>query len=48
MLSIDRILAGHQVVMQQGVPITEVAKRYKVSPATVTRGCKRAGVEWVH
>lgn len=48
LLSIDRILAGHQAVMQQGLPITEVAKRYKVSSATVTRGFKRAGVEWVH
>ena len=48
LLSIDRILAGHQAVMQQGLPITEVAKRYKVSPATVTRGFKRVGVEWVH
>lgn len=48
LLSIDRILAGHQAVMQQGLPVTEVAKRYKVSPATVTRGFKRVGVEWVH
>lgn len=46
-LSIDTILAGHRAVMQQGLPIIEVAKRYKVSPATVTRGFKRAGVEWV-
>lgn len=48
LLSIERILAGHEAVMQQGLPITEVAKRYKVSPATMTRGFKRAGVEWVH
>lgn len=48
LLTIDSILAGHQAVMQQGLPITEVAKRYNVSPATVTRGFKRAGVEWVH
>ncbi|WP_439543307.1 recombinase family protein [Hyphomicrobium sp.] len=48
LLTIDRILAGHRAVMQQGLPITEVAKRYKVSPVTVTRGFKRAGVEWLH
>lgn len=48
LLTIDRILAGHQAVMQKGVPIIEVAKRYNVSPVTVTRGFKRAGVEWVH
>lgn len=48
LLSIERILAGHEAVMQQGLPITEVAKRYKVSPATMTRGFQRAGVEWVH
>jgi DNA invertase Pin-like site-specific DNA recombinase len=47
-LSVDRILEGHRAVVQQGVPIIEIARRYKVSPATVTRGFKRAGVEWVH
>lgn len=28
--------------------ISKVAQLYKVSPATITRGFKRAGVEWVH
>lgn len=48
LLSVDLILEGHRAVMQKGQTISEVARRYKVSPATVTRGFKRAGVEWVH
>lgn len=47
-LSIETILAGHRAVMQQGVPINEVAQLYKVSPTTITRGFKRAGVEWLN
>ena len=48
LLSVDCILEGHRAVMQQGMAISEVAQLYKVSPATVTRGFKRAGVECVH
>lgn len=48
LLSIDSILEGHRAVMQRGMPIGEVAKLYEVSPVTITRGFKRAGVEWVH
>lgn len=48
LLSVDRILEGHRAVMQDGMSISEVAQLYKVSPATMTRGFKRAGVEWLH
>ena len=48
LLSIDVILEGHRAVMQKGDSIREVARRYKVSPTTLTRGFKRAGVECVH
>jgi len=48
LLSVDRILECHRAVMQDGMSISEVAHLYKVSPVTMTRGFKRAGVEWVH
>jgi DNA invertase Pin-like site-specific DNA recombinase len=48
LLSVAHILEGHRAVMQEGMKISEVAQLYKVSPATVTRGFKRAGVEWMH
>lgn len=48
LLSIDVILEGHRAVMQKGDSIREVARRYKVSSTTLTRGFKRAGVECVH
>lgn len=48
LLDIDEILEGHRAVMQRGLPINEVAQLYKVSPITMTRGFKRAGVEWLN
>ncbi|MBU1211055.1 MAG: recombinase family protein [Alphaproteobacteria bacterium] len=47
-LSIDDILAGHELVMQKRLSICEVAKRLNVCHATMTRGFKRAGLEMVH
>jgi DNA invertase Pin-like site-specific DNA recombinase len=47
-LDIGRILSCHEAVVQDGMSISEVARRYKVSHATITRGLKRAGLEWVH
>ena len=47
-LDIGSILNIHQAVMQEGRSIADVARHYKVSHASVTRGFKRAGLEWVH
>ncbi len=47
-LTIEDILNGHALVMQQGVPICEVARRFDVCHATVTRGFRRAGLETAH
>lgn len=47
-LDIDRVLESHRRVTQEGIAISEVARFYQVSHAAVTRGFKRAGLEWVH
>jgi DNA invertase Pin-like site-specific DNA recombinase len=48
LLDIDTILSSHEAVVQHGKSISEMARHYQVSHATITRGFKRAGLEWVH
>lgn len=47
-LDIDKVLSSHEAVVVHGKSITEMARRYQVSHATITRGFKRVGLEWMH
>lgn len=48
LLSTDIILAGHRAVTVEGMSVSSVARLYNVSPATITRSFKRAGMDMIH
>lgn len=47
-LSACSVVDGHRIIMQQGISISEMARRMDVSHSTLTRAFKRYGLSLLH